>query len=255
MCHVWRRSQLRPAAHINIMDDPFSPPPQRRTTTGGLDAVRISKAVILSMISQTPFDDIYVRKDLMTDDETNTVSFLEALGQALITVLIQHLPQKSSPKKLLSSSLFPPGPHLHSHQEVDTPTKPRMKPEKKPSSMFVSRILSNNALGFTSRLAIDPPKPDQAEWSVQQKKALAMQAFREEEFKSSNSSPFAPTLTQAELVDTEPRDLLASQITWNHPPDFPPIDPIAEPSRREELRKLNLDSVPFSYRQDGEKEI
>ena len=244
--YKWRKSKLRPAQHADIMDvDPFTPPPQRRTTTGGLDAVRISKSVILSMISQTPFDGIYIHKDLITDDETNTVSFLEALGQALVTVLIQHLPQKSSPKKLLSSSLFPPGPHLHSHQEADTPTKPRMKPEKKPSSMFVNRILSNNALGFMSRLALEPPKLDQAEWSVEQKKARAMQAFREEEFKLSNSSPFALTLTRAEPVDTEPRDFLASQITWKHPPDFPRIDPIAEPSRLEELLKINLDSDPF----------
>src|SRR5947207_13303950 len=190
--------------------DPFTPPPQRRTT-GGLDVVRISKSVILSMISQTPFDSIYIRKDLMTDDETNTVSFLEALGQALVTVLIQHLPQKSSPKKLLSSSIFPPRPHLHSHQEVDTPTKPRMKPEKKSSSMFVNRILSNNSLGFMSRLALEPPKLDHAESSVQQKKARAMQAWREEEFKSSNSPSFSLTRTRAEPVDTDPRDSLATR--------------------------------------------
>ena len=224
--------------------DPFSTP-QRQTPTGELDAVRISKVTILSMISKTPFDDIYVRKDLMTDDETNTVSFLEAIGQALITALIQHLPQKSSPKKLLSSSLLAFEPHLYVHQEADTPTKPRTKPEKKSSSMFVNEVFSDNALGFMSRLALDSPKLDQVELSAQQKKALAMKAFREEEFKSRNSSLFALTLTQTEAIDTEPRDLLQSQITWNHPPDFPLIDPIAEPSRREELRKLNIDSDPF----------
>jgi hypothetical protein len=78
--------------------DPFSSPPQRRTTTGEPDDVRISKADILNMISNTLFDDIYIRRDLMSDDEATTVSFLKAIGQSLAAILIQNLPQKSSPK-------------------------------------------------------------------------------------------------------------------------------------------------------------
>src|SRR5438552_9713171 len=92
--------------------DPFTPPSHCRTTTGEFDVVRISKAAILSMILKTPFDDISSRKDLATDDETTMVSFLEAIVQALIIALVQYIPQKSSPKKLLSYSLFQPGPHL-----------------------------------------------------------------------------------------------------------------------------------------------
>lgn len=160
--------------------DPFSTPPQSRTTTGEPDTVRISKTAILSMISKAPFEDIYIHKDLVTDDEADTVQFLEAVCQALIIALIQHLPEKSSPKKLLLSSLFPPGPHLHFLQKVDTPIEPRMKPEEKPSSTFVNGIVADNALGFMSSLAPEPPK---LELSCQQKKALAMEAFRDEEFK------------------------------------------------------------------------
>jgi hypothetical protein len=231
--------------HEQTMDtDPFSTRPCRITTEEP-DAVRISKPAILSMISKTPFDNIYIRKDLMTDDEAITVAFMEAIGQALTVLLIQHLPQKSSPKKLLSSCHFSPDPHLHFLQEVDTPIKPRMKPEKKPSSTFVNGIFTDNALGFMTRLAVEPQKLDQPDLSSQQKRALALQALKDEEFKSSNSSLFITTLTRAELIDTEPRDLLKDQITWSHPPDFPPNDPILQTARLEALRKLDIDSDPF----------
>ena len=220
----------------------FLTPSQHRTNAP--NAVPISKASVLRLISATPFDDIYVSNDLITDDEALTVQFVEAVGQALISILIQHLPQNSSPKKLLLSTPFVAASRLYSHLEADTPIKPRVKVEKPSSSMFVNEVLSDNMLGFMSRLTHGAARHDQAESSVQQKKDLAMQAFREES-KSGISYLFAPPLTRRERVDTAPRELLQSQITWSHSPDFPRIDPVAEPSRLEALRKVNVDSDPF----------
>jgi len=129
-----------------------------------------------------------------------------------------------------------------------------MKVEKPSSSMFLNEVLSDNMLGFMSRLALDTARQDQAESSVQQKKDLAMQAFREEA-ESGISSLFAPPLTRPERVDTAPRDLLQSQITWSHSPNFPRIDPVAEPSRLEALRKVNVDSDPFHIARLERREV
>jgi len=49
----------------------FLTPSQHRTKA--LNAVPISKASVLRLISATPFDDIYVSNDLITDDEAVTV--------------------------------------------------------------------------------------------------------------------------------------------------------------------------------------
>jgi len=81
-----------------------------------------------------------------------------------------------------------------------------------------------------------------------------MQAFREES-DSGISSLFALPLTRGERVDTEPRELLQDQITWSHPPNFRRIDPVAQPSRLEELRKVNLDSNPFHIARLERKEV
>lgn len=116
----------------------------------------------------------------------NAIS-LYSPGRTNPLVLNSNMSTSSTSKERMAGSNE--GPLSISHLEADTPTKHRVEVEK-PSSMFVNEVLSDHTLGFMSRLVFDSPRRDQAESSIQEKKARAMQAFTREEFESGVSSPF-----------------------------------------------------------------
>ena len=105
-CNSDQADKLRPSYERHSHMEPaclLTSPPHRKTAP---NAVPTSKASVLHFISATPFDHINVSNDFITVDEAITIQFVEALGQALISILIQHLRQNPSPKRLLLSSPF-----------------------------------------------------------------------------------------------------------------------------------------------------
>jgi len=122
--------------------------------TGESDTDSVSKAAILALISQTPFDEIYVQKDLMTDDESTTFFFLQAMGRALVSALIHNVPHQSSPQKLLLRALVPSESGIHDPQG-SPPTKLETRPEETPLSTLLNKVSSDNSKTFPSSLAGD----------------------------------------------------------------------------------------------------
>jgi hypothetical protein len=90
---------------------PDVPPTAKNVTT-------ISKAAILDLISKFPFEEVSLPTTVVSNDETQTVAFLEALVSSLIKTLIPLVPAHSTPRKLISSSTSSPPP------EHKSPTKP-----------------------------------------------------------------------------------------------------------------------------------
>jgi hypothetical protein len=85
------------------------------------NVITISKTTILDLISKFPFEEVSLPTTVVSNDETQTVRFLEALGSSLIRTLISLVPQHSSPRKLISSSIL--SPRLP-QPEQESPTKP-----------------------------------------------------------------------------------------------------------------------------------
>jgi hypothetical protein len=82
----------------------------------------ISKATVLNLISKFPFEELSLPTTVVSNDETQTIPFLEALGSSLITTLISLVPKPSSPEKLISSSTLS---LPQTQPEQESPTTPR----------------------------------------------------------------------------------------------------------------------------------
>jgi hypothetical protein len=100
-----------------------TPPPQTvpNVPPAVKNVITISKAAILDLISKFPFEEVSLPTTVVSNDETQTVPFLEALGSSLIRTLISLVPNHSSPRNLISSSTL--SPRLP-QPEQESPTKP-----------------------------------------------------------------------------------------------------------------------------------
>ena len=99
--------------------NPFkTPPPRFATPIPGDDAIHISKGQLLNLFESIEFEEIVIPRNSATEHDDDTRWFLETVGKAFLSVLIEHYPKKTSPKKL-----------LHTYAPVHkTPTPTRVTP-------------------------------------------------------------------------------------------------------------------------------
>jgi hypothetical protein len=210
--------------------DPFTTPPQAfsNVPTSVEQVVKLSKAAILDFISKFPFDEVSIPTTFVSNEETQTIPFLEAFGSSLVGTLIRHVPKQSSPRKLLSSST------LSTHQprpEQETPTKPPKKDAKSISGRSpVEGIVSDISL-ITPQDILTP----------QQRRRLALEKLDEEE-RTTASKAF--TLTRTDVsAQAQPT---VSPPKWDHPPPpFRRLDYETDKTRLDALKDLNIDNDPY----------
>ena len=226
--------------------DPFTTPPSSRTSrllsTSDL-ITHLSKKTIIELIQKIPFDGISVSRSVVNNDQESTASFFEAIGLALIDVLISNSPAKTSPQKLLSSSTsFDALP-----QEQDTPTKPRVKETKHtasalPRGMFPT--IDSNHLGITPKEGRDVSKFDVLPF-IDAERRKTLQAVIEDS-EQRNSMFGCLTLTRIDPIAPSPRSFAPLQITWDHPrPNFREVSADVQEQRRKALEKLDLTKDPY----------
>ena len=112
--------------------DPFATPPPRRSSrplsTQGL--LHISKQRLMALFQSIHFDEIVIPRHCATEYPDDTISFLQAVGNAFVSTLIQHYPRHSSPKKLLEASVT---------QDPESPTPMHAAPPAS-ESLFARQI-------------------------------------------------------------------------------------------------------------------
>jgi hypothetical protein len=202
-----------------------TPPPQTVPNVPPAvgNVVTISKAAILDLISKFPFEEVSLPTTVVSNDETQTVPFIEALGSSLIKTLISLIPKHSSPRKLISSSTLSRLPQ----PEQESPAKP---PKHDNMSREQRKLL-----------ALQRFDGKQGDMSRQQRKLLALQRLDE---KQGTTTFKAFTLTQtdaAPLTYPEP-----TPPKWDHPPPvFRRMDPVIDKARFDVLRKTKIDNCPY----------
>lgn len=68
------------------------------------DAIHISKEQLLNLFESIEFEEIVIPRNSATEHDDDTAWFLETVGKAFVSMLIEHYPKKTSPKKLLQTS-------------------------------------------------------------------------------------------------------------------------------------------------------
>ena len=97
--------------------NPFKMPPPRFATPISVDDfIHISKEQLLNLFRSIEFDEIVIPRASATEHHDDKRWFLETVGKAFMSMLIEHYPKKTSPKKLLHTSYAP----VH---ESPTPTR------------------------------------------------------------------------------------------------------------------------------------
>jgi hypothetical protein len=249
-CEIADLQRLLSASHISNSDttitlsafpdksmmeyDPFTTPPQTfsNVPTSVEQVVKLSKAAILDFISKFPFDEVTIPTTLVSNEETQTIPFLEAFGSSLIRTLVRHVPKQSSPRKLLSSSTL--STHLP-RPEPETPTKP---PKKDVKSTFgsspVERIVSDISL-ITSQDVMSP----------QQRRRLALEELDEEQ-RTTTFKAFTLTRTDVSAAPPTQAQTTVSPPKWDHPPPpFHRLDYETDKTRLDALKALNIDNDPY----------
>ena len=229
------------------MEDPFSASTRLPPTVDNI--ICISKNSVIRLIERIPFENIYLPRSVITDDESTTVSFLEEMGKELIKALITHCPPQSSPKDLIFLSFS--GIDMQSApQEQDAPTKPRRKvePAEAPTS-------SKFFTGITPEIEVhsipqEIGHSEHDEEAVRMRKQEAIRRINEqmESERLGNSTFIAMTLTRSgskapiqRAIPLPPRPVI-----WDHPPpDFRNQDPEVEKRRRAALKMINLEEDPY----------
>ena len=217
--------------------DPFSTPPPRfrrdMTSVAEKTAVPVSKSVLIAIIQSIPFDNIFLPDNLVNDDTTDITRFIEALGAALIEVMISKSPRKMSPRKLValqySSDEF-------STLEQDTPIKRHLK--------------ETDVHARTKRSHPEPPGTEDLEpWNPF--KGLIPDEIRAEMLKSiSLEEPQRRKFTRATntLTRTDPKiNPLPSIFPFEAKPlsDDDRAPPEVDAKRMEWLKEIDLDKDPY----------
>src|SRR5271156_1773066 len=120
------KNKVRPESDFFM--DPFTTPPPRSSrplSTQGL--IHISKQRLMTLFQSINFEEIVIPSQSTTGYPEDTISFLEAVGRAFVSTLIEHYPRHSSPKKLLETSAA---------QNQESPTPMHATP---PTSQLLSR--------------------------------------------------------------------------------------------------------------------
>jgi hypothetical protein len=189
------------------------------------NVIKLSKATILEIISNFPFEHVTIPTTHVSDNETETIPFLEALGASLIRTLIQHLPKQSSPQTLLLSSTRAP----NQQSEQETQTNPTNKEKKLKSS---------------------PPEkttPDNTPMTLEEKRRLAMENMRlDDERGTTTFKKFTLIRTDVSNVRQPPQQSTFITPEWNHPrPTFFDKDAGIDELKLDALKKLNIDNDPY----------
>jgi hypothetical protein len=66
----------------------------------------LSKSGLIDLLRVIDFHGLYLPASAASDDIDDTPSFLKAVCDGLVTVLLTHVPKQASPKKLLNSLSF-----------------------------------------------------------------------------------------------------------------------------------------------------
>lgn len=230
------------------MEDPFSTPvaPSTSLIPTVDNYVCISKSAIVRLIKRIPFENIYLPRSVVTDDESTTVNFIEEMTKELSKALITHSPPRTSPKKLISSSFS--GIDMQSApQEQDTPTKPRYKAEEPSSSKFFTGLTPETQFHSIPQ---EIGHSEHDEEAVRMRKQEAIKQINEEmeSERLGNSTFIAMTLTYSGSKVPIQRAIPPPPhpIIWDHPPpDFQNEDPELVAKRRAAVKLINLEEDPY----------
>lgn len=89
------------------MDPLKTPPPRFSMPIPVDDAIHISKGQLLNLFESIEFEEIVIPRNSATEHDHDTARFLETVGKAFVSMLIEHHLKKISPKKLLQTSYAP----------------------------------------------------------------------------------------------------------------------------------------------------
>src|SRR5271163_3611605 len=116
MPNFWTQFQIRQKQKqtppSSVMD-PFKTTPPRFSTplpNPMEDLIRISKRQLLNLFQSIDFEEIVIPRHSATENTDDTRWFVETVGKAFVSMLVEHYPKKTSPKKLLNLSDHAPLP-------------------------------------------------------------------------------------------------------------------------------------------------
>ena len=84
------------------MDEFTTPQPRRSRSLSNHEF--LSKNGLIDLLRVIDFHGLYLPANVTSDNTDDTPSFLKAICDGLVTVLLTHAPKQASPKKLLNSS-------------------------------------------------------------------------------------------------------------------------------------------------------
>ena len=187
----------------------------------------------MALIQKIPFDEICVARSIVDNDPNSTPTFLEAIGRALLDVLISHPPAKTSPQKLLSSISF-----HEPRQEQDTPTKSRAVETTKFDEISPKLRFNHSPTDGHDFSKFDIPA------SVDAKRRQALQTIIKDTGQQRNSTFKGHELTRTEPLFSRPFEL--RQLEWDHPrPNFHYVSPEVDEKRRKALEEIDIDRDPY----------
>ena len=223
--------------------DPFTTPPSgysvpySRTTD---HLICLSKSAVIDLIRKVPFEEIFIPKSLVSNEQESTLSFLEAVCFALIKTFTSHPPAKTSPQKLLSSSAS-----LHtSRVEPETPTKSRIVNPAETPRGNVSPKFHSNRLDVITKERQDVSKFE-ANTSIDKQRLQALKLI-EDVPERRNFTIHCSTLTRIDPLYPPARSFTPPRLEWDHPrPNFHDGPAHIDDARKRALEKLDLDKDPF----------